>query len=103
MAKKPKIPKKYFDKRPRNFEDFLNQLANTVSDMHDYITKLDKYIVERFGDIKDSEMTIERRLENVSSENEVENLRKDINSMREKLNDAIIKIEQLESRQRNTT
>lgn len=92
---RPKIPDREFKDRERDLRQFLNGIAQTVTNILDYLEE-DKKVTDRlFKNKKDSELTVaevrERRRE---QEQSLEDIRKDLNSLREKVNESIINDEQ---------
>lgn len=92
---RPKVPKRQFKDRERDFKNLLNGMAETITLIIEYLEDDKKITDKMLKNKKDSELTVaevrERRRE---QEKDIDNLQESLESLREKVNDAIINDEQ---------
>lgn len=92
---RPKVPKRQFKNNEREFKDLFNGMAETITNILEYLKKDKKATDRMFNNKKDSELTVaEVRERRRQQEQSIEDLQKEVQSLRQKVNEYIINDEQ---------
>lgn len=92
---RPKVPKREFKNREREFKDLINGMAETITNILEYLEDDKKATDKMLRNKKDSELTVaEVRERRRQHEQSIDDLQEEIQSLRQKVNEYIINDEQ---------